>query len=332
MDIHTIHTISHIQKYIDTNTEESIYLEFKSGDSLRKDDTGKKEIAKDVSAFANSDGGVLIYGIREEKNAAHSLSPVNDTLYTKEWLEQIINNNIKRRIDGVIIDPIRLETGGAIYVVRIPKSPLRPHQTNAYRYYKRFNFQAIDMEEHEVRESYLNPREPHVIVESIYEKAARVERERNSKEERLLLIHSNEGRNLAMKELDKIRPLLDSYKRLFKEKLSNWHFGADSDSRHQYNGSFSVTSYAIYLNIGYVCQITNSAEDFTLTILITSGGGQTFNQYKIHKSCKMKFNIDSYNQPGWSSLDLKNFFSTEKLTSDWFELFIDEALQNKASH
>ena len=54
-----------INQLISTKTEESIHLDFKQAEALSKNDKKKSEIAKDISAFANSDGGIVIYGLKE---------------------------------------------------------------------------------------------------------------------------------------------------------------------------------------------------------------------------------------------------------------------------
>ena len=54
-----------VQQLIDDETEESLILEYKSAGSLGKQERKKTEITKDVSAMANSDGGILIYGVKE---------------------------------------------------------------------------------------------------------------------------------------------------------------------------------------------------------------------------------------------------------------------------
>jgi len=51
---------------IQTEVQESLYLDYKSAGSLQYNDTNKGEISKDVSSFANSDGGQIIYGIVEK--------------------------------------------------------------------------------------------------------------------------------------------------------------------------------------------------------------------------------------------------------------------------
>ena len=60
---------------IANQVEENIHLDYKGGDSLQKTDGKKKELSKDVSAFANSDGGTIIYGIKEFDDVARRHLP-----------------------------------------------------------------------------------------------------------------------------------------------------------------------------------------------------------------------------------------------------------------
>jgi hypothetical protein len=145
-----------IQNIISNALEESVSLEFKAADALDKSNDHTKEIWKDVSSFANSGGGVLIYGISEKNHKADSLSFIDGNKATKEWLEQTINSNIHRRIDGLKIDPVRFGNlvDQSIYVLQIPESSNAPHMAKDNRYYKRFNFMAVPMEEYEVRNLY----------------------------------------------------------------------------------------------------------------------------------------------------------------------------------
>jgi len=112
-------TVSDIQKLIDNQIEESIHLEYKQSDAFGKTDGKRKEIAKDVSSFANSDGGIIIYGLTEQNHKAESLSFINGNEFTKEWLEQTIQSNVQRNIPNLKIVPIRFEGDieKTIYVV-----------------------------------------------------------------------------------------------------------------------------------------------------------------------------------------------------------------------
>ncbi|GAJ09574.1 unnamed protein product, partial [marine sediment metagenome] len=141
------------QKVIDEKYEESLNLEFKSADSLKKSDSSKKEISKDISSFANSDGGIIIYGIKELDHKADSIDFVNGREITKEWLENVIDTNIRRRISDLMIYPIRYDNDleKTVYLIKIPVSIFAPHMAKDYRYYKRFNFKSVPIEEYEVR-------------------------------------------------------------------------------------------------------------------------------------------------------------------------------------
>lgn len=155
---------NYINNLLNTKAEENTYLEFKRSDSLiihaenksTKLEDLKNEIAKDVSAFANADGGILIYGIEEENHIASGLSFIDGNKFSKETLEQIINSRIQRKIDGLTIHPIRFnnEIEKTIYVIDIPRSSNAPHQTKDKKYYKRRNFFVDEMEEFEIRDLY----------------------------------------------------------------------------------------------------------------------------------------------------------------------------------
>jgi len=156
MDLNTIHTELEINQYLANYVEESTYLEFKHGNALIMNERGKDEIAKDVSAFANADGGILIYGIEERRHKAFALATFDGNIFTKEWLELVMTSRIRRPIPDVIIDPIRIanDINKSIYVVRIPKSYHAPHYTLDHHFFKRQNFRVREMEEYEIREAY----------------------------------------------------------------------------------------------------------------------------------------------------------------------------------
>lgn len=160
------YNIDDITALIDNEAEESVHLDFKAAGSLSKDDKKKTEIAKDVSAFANSDGGIIVYGIEEQEHKAHALSYIDGNTYTKEWLEQVIQDNIQRRIEGLEIFPIR-DNGDitkSIYIVKIPRSSNTPHMSADKCYYKRNNFRSVKMEEYEVRDLFYREATPNLTI------------------------------------------------------------------------------------------------------------------------------------------------------------------------
>lgn len=167
-------TESRLQNFITSEIEESLTLEYKSAEALDRVDAKKKEITKDVSAMANSAGGVLIYGIAEssEENRRHlpeKITPIDRREYPREWVEQIIQA-IRPRIDGIVIHSVNLSSGEhhTAYIIEIPQSNTA-HQASDHRYYKRFNFQAVPMEDYEIRDVMFREQTPNITLNFLIE-------------------------------------------------------------------------------------------------------------------------------------------------------------------
>lgn len=163
-----------IQRYIDSEIEESLTLEYKSAEALDKSDYKKKEITKDVSAMANAVGGLLIYGIREfgeldKRHLPEKIMPIDRTEFPREWVEQIINA-IRPRIDSIVIHSVNLSSGenDTAYIIEIPQSNTA-HQASDHRYYKRFNFQSVPMEDYEVRDVMFREQTPSITLNFLIE-------------------------------------------------------------------------------------------------------------------------------------------------------------------
>lgn len=159
------YTISDIQDIINQGLEESVHLDYKACESLHCSDGKKREITKDVSSFANSDGGIIIYGITEEEHKPKDFSFVDGNTYTKEWLENVITS-IRPRISGIRIFPIRNneDVSQTIYVVKIPRSEEAPHMALDYKYYKRYNFKSVPMEDYEVKDTIHRVKHPELQI------------------------------------------------------------------------------------------------------------------------------------------------------------------------
>jgi hypothetical protein len=161
----------HLQRLIDEKIEESQSLEYKAVGALSK--ANKEEITKDVSAMANAGGGTIIYGISEfsdkaKKYLPEKLSPVIRTEFGKEWLEQVINN-IKPRIDNLVIHPVSLDSGSdhVAYVVEVPQGATA-HQALDFRYYRRYNFEVRAMVDDEIRDVMARKQHPLILLSFEY--------------------------------------------------------------------------------------------------------------------------------------------------------------------
>lgn len=157
-----------ILSFIDECEKENLFLDYKACAALARHENKKNEVSKDVSSFANSAGGTIIYGVNENGHVPTSIDVgYNPTDITKEWLEQVINSRIQPRIEGLIINQVELNKtnpGNVIYVVYIPESKRAPHMASDKRFYKRFNFQSVPMEEYEIRDVINRMIVPDIII------------------------------------------------------------------------------------------------------------------------------------------------------------------------
>lgn len=163
-----INNLTDLQNLITNQVEENLHLDYKAADALTKTEGKKKEISKDISAFANSDGGVIVYGIKEfsdplKKHLPKEIDPLNRGNISKEWLEQVINSNIFPRIESLKITPVPLSatSNDVVYVVIVNKSTTA-HQAIDYRYYKRYNFESVPMYDFEVRDIMNRNKSPRI--------------------------------------------------------------------------------------------------------------------------------------------------------------------------
>src|SRR5665213_3186715 len=160
-----------LNELIRDKIEENFNLEYKGAGALDRNDKAKSEITKDVSAMANSAGGVLIYGLAEfqddeRKHLPERNDPINRNDFSKEWLENIILQ-IQPRIPDLKIKSVQLASGSdhVAYVVEIPQGNTA-HQANDCRYYRRFNFQSVKMPDNEVRDVMSRKSHPRISVKA----------------------------------------------------------------------------------------------------------------------------------------------------------------------
>ena len=149
----------------------------------------KREFRFDVSSFANAGGGIILYGIREKKEAdgptgiPDKVIPLTVNADTETLrLEHILRSHIDPRIPGVQVRFIEVENGH-VGVVRIPKSWLGLHlvkHNDSYRFYFRTSKGKYILDVTEIRNGF-------VAAEEGYERLRRF------RYDRLAKIVANEG-------------------------------------------------------------------------------------------------------------------------------------------
>jgi Putative DNA-binding domain len=160
-----LETKDDLQRLIIDGVEESLTLDYKASAALGKSDVHRNELCKDVTAFANSAGGQIVFGIEEDKQKPTKLDDGVDPSITKEWIEQIVDSNIQPRIEGLSIQPIPLGNGQCAYVITIPQATTyAPHMARDRRYYQRQNFQCVPMEDYQIRDALRRETSPKPYV------------------------------------------------------------------------------------------------------------------------------------------------------------------------
>jgi predicted HTH transcriptional regulator len=145
------------QHFVKGKIQESNALDYKDSRSLSKADT--KELCKDTSAFANAGGGMIIYGITEDKHVPTGIDQGTDrTAITKEWIEDILTSNIRPKIEDLEIVMVPLPSKGPNQVAVVLRmgqaTAMAPHQNEKdNKYYRRHNFKSEPMRDHEVRDA-----------------------------------------------------------------------------------------------------------------------------------------------------------------------------------
>lgn len=155
-----------VQHLVSDEIAESMTLEYKSGEAFGS--TFKREIAKDISSFANTRGGIIIYGMpeklvsagREEKAIPcheYGIAPIPNFV---SRLEDILTETVLPHLPDLWIQeaPVAGNRNQVVYIVWHPESWLGPHMVqgfNEQRYYRRGLRRTIRMAEAEVREAYI---------------------------------------------------------------------------------------------------------------------------------------------------------------------------------
>lgn len=151
---------SELDILVQAREPESIILEYK--EALEGSNKDKRNLARHVSAFGNSQGGHILIGIEEDGprpvHPIKGLPRLLDGVKVEEWADQVLNANLAPRV-AVGIRPIELPTdpNRCVLMIAVPQSHRAPHMVThdgENRYYKRQQNQTLRAEEYEVRELF----------------------------------------------------------------------------------------------------------------------------------------------------------------------------------
>lgn len=120
--------------------------------------TAKVEFAKDVAAFVNNGGGLIVYGVAESDSGAARIETVNNWSDSVEQrLRSWAYSLIQPPVHGLEFIPLTGSTGEQAIVLSVPASPDTPHfvfQNGTIRAPRRYGSHTVDMGERDIEQAY----------------------------------------------------------------------------------------------------------------------------------------------------------------------------------
>lgn len=145
-----------INKWVAECYREDLHLDFKRKSKTltpELDDNDKRNYSKALSGFANSDGGVIVWGIDAPGSglATRAKFPIDNVVAFAEQLDSMASRLVVPQVDGVLNHVIfedKLKATGYVVSV-IPQSIAAPHRAEYHsykRYYQRSGDSFIQLE------------------------------------------------------------------------------------------------------------------------------------------------------------------------------------------
>ncbi len=177
-------TESDLRLLITEQVPESKQIEYKR-ELPEGGEKGTVAFLRAITAFANTQGGHLIYGMNAEEGIPVELNPIKMTSSDQvlQRFENLCRDSVQPRLTGVQYQFIPLENGGSALVVRIAKSWNAPHRVsvgNHVHFYGRNAAGAYQLDVAELRQAF-------TLSDTV------VERIRSFRANRLLALGSNEA-------------------------------------------------------------------------------------------------------------------------------------------
>lgn len=154
-----------IDNLVLNEVSESRTLEYKEKLPGNNDEE-KKEFLADISSFANSSGGDILYGVPEKRihgkttglpDVVRGLSNINVDEETRR-LNSILQDGLSPRVLGIRIEPVHGFPEGSIIIIRVPKSWNSPHMVSfkkSSRFFARNSAGKHQLDITEIRSAFI---------------------------------------------------------------------------------------------------------------------------------------------------------------------------------
>jgi len=158
-----------IVRFVEDGQEEHLHLDFKTADPrLSRDD--RKNLAEAVSGFANSDGGVIVWGVDARSGGpdgadlARQLKPIDPLSVFMGQVNSMTGEAANPTVDGVKHRPFLVseEEDRGYAATLIPASDSGPHMAKLGhdRYFKRSGSRFVRMEHFDIEDMFGRRKKP----------------------------------------------------------------------------------------------------------------------------------------------------------------------------
>jgi hypothetical protein len=146
-----------IEELLLSHPREGVHIDYKR--QLPGDKQAQSDLLADVSAFANAQGGVILFGIEEQEGEPVTCCGIGDAADLDREIRRLsatIADNLDPALRGFQFDPVTM-AGSRVLVLRIPPSPSAPHQITkgTPKFYLRGDGLNIPMSSYDLRTAFL---------------------------------------------------------------------------------------------------------------------------------------------------------------------------------
>lgn len=169
-------TLDDIDALVTFQRSESRTLDFKEA-FPSGDHKGVRDFLADVTAFANTDGGDIVIGVREDKNGvAAEVAGIGRTGLDQELRR--IDDQLRSLVDPSVpsfkVRELPRPDGKSVLVIRVGASLIAPHRVahdKSSRFYRRANRSNFEMSTTEIRQAFAASRDFPDRIRDLHHKA-----------------------------------------------------------------------------------------------------------------------------------------------------------------
>jgi hypothetical protein len=151
---------------------ETRFIERKSFKALKEiendNNSAKENFAKQLSAFSNYEGGIILFGVANDGALEQGIERSNSKGLIREWLQDIVISSLSPVMKTFSVKEISYKSKFYFAIV-VSESQFAPHQSiRDYKYYGKFESKTIPINGQMVRDIFSRKKSPLLEIEFDY--------------------------------------------------------------------------------------------------------------------------------------------------------------------